>query len=178
MPQSWGHGTHIFYFPLRRKACLRNFTTPEKSNGFGRGPEASMLTTRPPKLCIAKFGWLCININFAQSSTYRPDVSTMKFDVSKAVFLKFQVFWDITTCRWCKKFSDVSKYRDVFIIKLKQSKTAFLVNIYQLPEFVAIYQSSRCGIINNWDFDDSTIGYNHSSVNCLSDLFFFYCLSQ
>jgi hypothetical protein len=35
MPQSCGHGTHIL-LPLRRKARLRIFTTPEKSNGFGR----------------------------------------------------------------------------------------------------------------------------------------------
>jgi hypothetical protein len=35
MPQSWDMG-HIILLLLRRKACLRIFTTPEKSNGFGR----------------------------------------------------------------------------------------------------------------------------------------------
>jgi hypothetical protein len=35
MPSKLGYGTHIL-LPLRRKACLRIFTTPEKSNGFGR----------------------------------------------------------------------------------------------------------------------------------------------
>jgi hypothetical protein len=35
VPQKLGHGVHIL-LPLRRKACLRIFTTPEKSNGFGR----------------------------------------------------------------------------------------------------------------------------------------------
>jgi hypothetical protein len=48
MPQSWDMG-HIFQFPSEGRHALRIFTTPEKSNGFGRGlnprtrvPEASM----------------------------------------------------------------------------------------------------------------------------------------
>jgi hypothetical protein len=48
---------HIFYFPSEGRHSWGFFTTPEKSNGFGRGwtprtgvTEASMLTARPPKL--------------------------------------------------------------------------------------------------------------------------------
>ena len=52
MQQSWDMG-QILSLPLPRKACWGLFGHPKKSNGFGRVrtrvPEASMLTTRPPK---------------------------------------------------------------------------------------------------------------------------------
>jgi len=55
MPQSWDMG-QILSLPLRRKACGGFFQMPEKSNYFSRVwtrvPEASMLTTRPPKPSI------------------------------------------------------------------------------------------------------------------------------
>jgi hypothetical protein len=35
MPQSWDMG-HIFYFLSEGRHALGIFTTPEKSNGFGR----------------------------------------------------------------------------------------------------------------------------------------------
>jgi hypothetical protein len=43
-----GHGTYYFTSPPK-EGILRIFRMPEKSNGFGRVPLASMLTTRPPK---------------------------------------------------------------------------------------------------------------------------------
>jgi hypothetical protein len=55
MPQSCGHGTHIL-LPIRRKACFEDFYHTGKTqrlrpglNPRTRVPEASMLTTRPPK---------------------------------------------------------------------------------------------------------------------------------
>ena len=43
-----GHGTDSFTSPPK-EGMLMIIRTPEKSNGFGRVPEASMITTRPPK---------------------------------------------------------------------------------------------------------------------------------
>jgi hypothetical protein len=53
MPQSWDMG-HIILLPFRRKAYLGIFWMPEKSNGLGRVPVASRLTTRPPKLSFVR----------------------------------------------------------------------------------------------------------------------------
>jgi hypothetical protein len=36
MPQSCGHGTHILLSPPKEGMLEDFFTTPEKSNGFGR----------------------------------------------------------------------------------------------------------------------------------------------
>jgi len=46
MPQSWDMG-QILSLPLRRKECVGFFKCPK--NPTTRVPEASMLTTRPPK---------------------------------------------------------------------------------------------------------------------------------
>jgi hypothetical protein len=58
MPQSWDMG-QIILLPLRRKACWGFFhirKNPTGSNPRTREPEASMLTTRPPKPFLCLYG--------------------------------------------------------------------------------------------------------------------------
>ena len=71
MPQSWDMG-QILSLPLRRKACGRFFRSPKNpTTSAGFEPEASMLTTRPPKpqvtrklKCMQEWNreWIYVNI--------------------------------------------------------------------------------------------------------------------
>jgi hypothetical protein len=46
------HAGTYYFTASPKEGILRIFRMPEKSNGFGRVPVASMLTTRPPKPSI------------------------------------------------------------------------------------------------------------------------------